>query len=194
MSPFLPLAVQWNKRINQIAVGCGTGSVHVLYDPDLSKKGALISVLQPERRLDASDLVDFSADINLLGNAEKVTEEGFLMEFRPKNPIREHYKARKKAGEATIPERPQHDDHLHVPSGGFESSAMLQMDLLKRQENYEDPREAMFAEDLKADVEKGKYTGGLYGKPIFADISDDEDEGKEEDGSERPPKRTKWVP
>eukprot|EP01111_Echinosteliopsis_oligospora_P005024 TRINITY_DN1818_c0_g1_i1.p1 TRINITY_DN1818_c0_g1~~TRINITY_DN1818_c0_g1_i1.p1 ORF type:complete len:576 (+),score=191.52 TRINITY_DN1818_c0_g1_i1:29-1756(+) len=47
--------VTWNKSINQIFVGCSDGKTRVLYDPAMSKRGALLCVAKRPRKSDPSD-------------------------------------------------------------------------------------------------------------------------------------------
>ena len=61
--------MSWHKEINQLLVGTSSGKVllkkttictyitkvHVFYDPDLSKKGALMSVVKEPRKVDPFD-------------------------------------------------------------------------------------------------------------------------------------------
>ena len=49
------VALTWHERINQIAVGCADGCTRVLYDPTLSRNGALISAAKAPRRRDTAD-------------------------------------------------------------------------------------------------------------------------------------------
>lgn len=49
------VAVLWHPKINQIAVGCGDGSTRVLYDPQHSEKGALLSSAKAPKKRDMTD-------------------------------------------------------------------------------------------------------------------------------------------
>ncbi len=45
----------WHPKINQLVVGCGDNSTRVLYDPDRSSKGALLTLVRRERKVDPSE-------------------------------------------------------------------------------------------------------------------------------------------
>lgn len=49
--------VHWHPRINQLAVGMADGRVQMLYDPQLSTKGAMLSATRPVRRKAATDYI-----------------------------------------------------------------------------------------------------------------------------------------
>lgn len=49
ISPFSVVKVLWNERINQIITGSSDGSIHVLYSPHTSTKGATLAVTRAPR-------------------------------------------------------------------------------------------------------------------------------------------------
>lgn len=49
------IALAWHDRINQIVAGCADGCSRVLYDPGLSRNGALISAAKAPKRRDTAD-------------------------------------------------------------------------------------------------------------------------------------------
>ena len=40
--PLIPYTVLWHDKLNQMVVGMNDGSVHVLYDPAMSVRGAVM--------------------------------------------------------------------------------------------------------------------------------------------------------
>ncbi|PRP75834.1 WD repeat-containing protein 70-like [Planoprotostelium fungivorum] len=48
-------SILWHPKINQLVVGTSESQVHVLYDPTLSTKGALLSVVKAPRAVDPND-------------------------------------------------------------------------------------------------------------------------------------------
>jgi WD repeat-containing protein 70 len=49
------VSLAWHERINQVFAGCSDGATHVLYDPELSRNGALMSASKAPKRRDAGD-------------------------------------------------------------------------------------------------------------------------------------------
>jgi WD repeat-containing protein 70 len=49
------VCVNWNAKINQIAVGCGDGTTRILYNPTLSTAGALLSSSRAPKRITVDD-------------------------------------------------------------------------------------------------------------------------------------------
>jgi hypothetical protein len=49
------VCVNWNAKINQIAVGCGDGITRILYNPTLSTAGALLSSSRAPKRITVDD-------------------------------------------------------------------------------------------------------------------------------------------
>jgi len=47
--------VLWHPKINQIITGTSSGNIHVMYDPELSTKGALLSIVRKPREKDPND-------------------------------------------------------------------------------------------------------------------------------------------
>jgi WD40 repeat protein len=50
------ISILWHPKINQLLVGCSDGKVRVLFDPEMSYHGALLSVVKAPRRADPFDL------------------------------------------------------------------------------------------------------------------------------------------
>ncbi|GAA5856929.1 hypothetical protein JCM8547_008470 [Rhodosporidiobolus lusitaniae] len=55
VSEYSVVRVLWHKKINQIITSSSSGSLHVLYSPTLSVKGALLAVTRPVRRPQIDD-------------------------------------------------------------------------------------------------------------------------------------------
>jgi len=49
------ICMLWHPKLNQIIVGTSEGKAHVLYDPNLSKGGALLCVVRKAREKDPND-------------------------------------------------------------------------------------------------------------------------------------------
>jgi len=49
------IRILWNKQLNQIFIGGSDAIARVLYDPDLSTRGALMSVVRAPRKHDPAD-------------------------------------------------------------------------------------------------------------------------------------------
>ncbi|GAA6031509.1 hypothetical protein JCM8097_006490 [Rhodosporidiobolus ruineniae] len=64
VSEYSVVRVLWHPKINQIITGSADGSIHVLYSPLLSTKGALLSVTRPVRRPQIDDYTTSASELD----------------------------------------------------------------------------------------------------------------------------------
>ncbi|KAI8469749.1 MAG: WD40-repeat-containing domain protein [Monoraphidium minutum] len=181
-------AVAWHDRINQIFVGVGdrkSGGTHVLYDPSLSERGALLPVARAPRAASALDFVPLM-----------IKTPHALPMFRDED----HGAHGRKRGRG--PEHAERSKALRPDMGpaggagrqgriGTTGGTLLTQHLLRRGgglvgvEEELDPRESILRHAGKEDVIS--HLTAAYEKtqpkPIFAEPSDDED-GDGEGGGE----------
>ncbi|GAA5823064.1 hypothetical protein JCM11251_007472 [Rhodosporidiobolus azoricus] len=62
ISEYSVVRVAWHPKINQIVTASSSGSLHVLYSPTLSIKGALLSVTRPVRRPQIDHFTSLSSE------------------------------------------------------------------------------------------------------------------------------------
>lgn len=49
----VPVVVKWHNKINQLLVGCSDGQMRILYDPKISRKGAVLAASRSGRVVDS---------------------------------------------------------------------------------------------------------------------------------------------
>lgn len=173
-NPTSVVTVAWHPQLNQIFAGGGdrhAGEIRLLYDPERSKKGALLSVNRLPRRVDPADWEEPmnifvpGAEMGPKRNKRKMMEEKVEKERKTHKPD---------VGMA-----------LNVPGRGgrigTSQSSLLTQHLLQKAEGVlfrdtkVDPREAILrhAEATKDPVYSRAYQK-TQPKPIFAEEEDEE--------------------
>ena len=186
VTPGFPLiTVQWHERLNQIITGSADASIHILYSPILSAAGkgaALVMSKAPKRRHiddDPTRTMDLSQGIS--GDAIVTSDKG------TPHYASSTWSARHPTIGLTASGRPRDPRRPHLPLQT--PFAKSQPDERHIRENIplssmrdEDPREALLKYAEKADKEPifTKAWRETQPKPIYADISDVEEEEKGE--------------
>ncbi|RKP06240.1 WD40-repeat-containing domain protein [Thamnocephalis sphaerospora] len=163
--------VLWHKRINQIIVGCSNGQVPVLYDPELSVKGAILCAgREPKRR---------TVDDMSLGSVI-ITPHALPM-FRDQPAPHTKRQKEKMRKDPRISKRP--DLPVSGPGRGGRIGSSMQGYLMKdslrdeiKASAAEDPREALL-KYAKIAEEEPMFVGHAYKKnqpkPIFDNTQED---------------------
>lgn len=166
------VSMLWHPKINQIVVGTSEGKAHVLFDPQLSKKGALLSVSRAPREKDPND---YEPPRPIL------TPHALPMFYETPNMkrklARERFDPRKGAKleiQQSIDSGPGHAGRL----GSSVTQHLMKHYIRKDISRDEDPREAILRHAAEAD--SNPYWFAAYQKtqpvPIFNTEEIDEDE------------------
>lgn len=170
------IRVLWNTRINQIVTGSHNGSIHVLYSPNSSLRGAKLVVSRAPKARHVDDDPNFTTDIQegFSGDAAARLEDG-----EGEKLLRKLKMAAKGNPKATRPEMPSSavasDPDVNHVRAQFGLSVM----------RTEDPREALlkYAEKAESDPIFTKAYLKSQPKTLLAENA--------EEGEEPPPKRRK---
>lgn len=176
ITPGSPLiSVLWHDALNQIVTGSANGETHLLYNPSLSRNGAVsIMTKAPKRRhIDenpqlTTNLTGNEIIVNSAGQLTSASNVGFAGDRhpkvglsasgRPRDPRRPHIPA-------TTPFAKSQKDEKHI------------REVIAPDSRDEDPREALFryAEVAEKEALFTSVYQKTQPKPIFADISDEEE-------------------
>ncbi|KAI1921790.1 hypothetical protein LOZ12_002145 [Ophidiomyces ophidiicola] len=176
VSPDLPLiTVLWHEKLNQILAGSANGQTHILYNPNLSRNGALTIMSKAPKRRHIDDDPNLTTDLSLGFSGEGISTGGFASKNstigltasgKSRDPRRPHLPAQ-------TPFAKSQPDEKHIKEN-IPLSSMRD----------EDPREALLKYAEKAEKEPlftnaWKHT---QPKPIFAELSDEEEEESRNQG------------
>jgi len=167
------ITVLWHEKLNQIITGSANAETHVLYNPQLSSKGAVAIMSKAPKRRHVDDDPNFTTDI----------AEGISGDAIANTDISNPYALRRSAlgltasGKSRDPRRP------HIPN--TTPFAKSQPDERHVKEKIplssmrdEDPREALlkYAEKAGKDPMFTNAWRHTQPKTIYAELSDEEDE------------------
>ncbi|KAI1912133.1 hypothetical protein LOZ61_003483 [Ophidiomyces ophidiicola] len=179
VSPDLPLiTVLWHDKLNQILAGSANGQTHILYNPNLSRNGALTIMSKAPKRRHIDDDPNLTTDLSLGFSGEGISTGGFASKNstigltasgKSRDPRRPHLPAQ-------TPFAKSQPDEKHIKEN-IPLSSMRD----------EDPREALLKYAEKAEKEPlftnaWKHT---QPKPIFAELSDEEEEESRNQGPDK---------
>ncbi|KAI8809237.1 WD40-repeat-containing domain protein [Cladochytrium replicatum] len=166
------LRVIWHKKLNQVIVGMSRGSVHMLYDPNVSINGAKLCAGKEPKRLHAEEDVVSSLNPPII-SGDPEDEEEQRMEKRKRNKLRRDLR----------PDAP-----ITGPGRGGKVGTNLTQHIMrgiiKDTSRDSDPREAFLRH--ATDAESDPYwVNPAYKKtqpkPVYAEaVFEDEDEEKRE--------------
>ncbi|KAL1956225.1 hypothetical protein VTO42DRAFT_7485 [Malbranchea cinnamomea] len=178
VTPDSPLiTVLWHDKLNQIVTGSANGQTHLLYNPKLSRNGALMIMSKAPKRRHIDDDPSLTTDLSLGFSGDSIVNSsglptaastfasrhptiGLTASGRPRDPRRPYLPAQ-------TPFAKSQPDEEHVKQN-IPLSSMRD----------EDPREALLKYAEKAEKEP-IFTAAwrhTQPKPIFAEISDEEEE------------------
>jgi hypothetical protein len=174
VTPGIPLiAVNWHAKLNQIFTGSANGQTTILFNPKLSKNGALTILSKAPKKRHLDDDPNFTTDVDPLGMAGDAMPGGGSGAKQARHPTI----GLTASGKSRDPRRP------HIPqttpfanSTPTESHVRDSIPLSSMRD--EDPREALLKYAVK-EGEKKLFTGAWdenQPKPIFKDYDSDEEE------------------
>ncbi|KZZ98052.1 WD domain-containing protein [Ascosphaera apis ARSEF 7405] len=177
VTPGSPLiTAMWHEKLNQIITGSSNGETHLLYNPEKSINGAVLIMSKAPKRRHIDDnpalTTDLSQGIPLDAGSQSLAARhrpgvGLTASGRSRDPRRPHLPAQ-------TPFSKFQPDERHIK----ESIPLSSM-------RDEDPREALlkYADAAEKDPVFTKIWSKTQPKPVFAELSDEEDEGSQ--GPER---------
>jgi len=166
--------VLWNARLNQIICGCADGAARVLYDPEVSKNGALLCVGKKAKR---KSIMDFSNFVNVhnpnaLPLFAQTQSEKRIKKKQRKDPV---------ASKKPLPPLKGDQGGVQGRLGSHNLTTHLMQVIAKRTVTKEDPRDALLAWDKKAKQDP-MFFGNAYKhsqpEEIFAEEEEEEDDDK----------------
>lgn len=177
ITPGSPLiTVDWHPKINQIVTGSANAETHVLYNPDMSKRGAVEVMSRAAKKRHIDDNADLTTDQSQGMSGDSIITPGAM-------PRKTGLSASGKSNDPRRPHIPQQTpfqrsqpDERHVA----ESIPLARM-------LHEDPREALlkYADKAKSDPMFTKAWSKTQPETQYANISDDEDEGPDKKKAKR---------
>ncbi|KAL2862308.1 26S protease regulatory subunit 4 [Aspergillus lucknowensis] len=179
VTPESPLiTVQWHEKLNQILTGSANAETHVLYNPNISTKGAaLVMSKAPKRRhIDDDPSLTMNLSQGISGDSVVVGSNGVPHYSSSTWSARHPTIGLTASGRSRDPRRP------HLPAQT--PFAKSQPDERHIRENIplssmrdEDPREALlkYAEKAQKDPIFTKAWKETQPTPIYRDLSDDEE-------------------
>ncbi|OKL57684.1 hypothetical protein UA08_07084 [Talaromyces atroroseus] len=186
VSPVTPgsplITVLWHEKLNQILTGSANAETHVLYNPTMSTKGAVLVMSKAPKRRHIDDDPSLTTDISqgFSGDSVVVGANGV-----PQSAA-QSWSARHPTIGLTVSGRPRDPRRPHLPAQT--PFAKSQPDEKHIRENIplssmrdEDPREALlkYAEKAEKDPIFTKAWAKTQPKTIYAEVSDEEEERPE---------------
>lgn len=174
ITPGSPLiAVEWHPKINQIVTGSANAETHVLYNPDMSNRGALEVMSRAAKKRHIDDNAALTTDQSMGMSGDAIVTPGAMPrkagQAAGKDPRRPHIPQQ-------TPFQRSNPDEKHVAEN-IPLARML----------HEDPREALlkYADKAKSDPMFTKAWSKTQPETQYASISDDEDVGPEKKRAKR---------
>lgn len=183
VTPGSPLiTVLWHERLNQILTGSANAETHMLYNPNMSTKGAALVMSKAPKRRHVDDDPNLTMDLSqgISGENVVVGSDGTPHYSSATFSARHPNVGLTASGRSRDPRRP------HMPAQT--PFAKSQPDEKHIRENIplssmrdEDPREALlkYADKAEKDPVFTKAWKETQPKPIYADVSDEEDQQPE---------------
>ncbi|KAG0156071.1 hypothetical protein PDIDSM_3247 [Penicillium digitatum] len=188
VTPGSPLiTVLWHEKLNQIMTGSANAETHVLYNPTMSTKGAA-TVMSKAPKLRHVDEMPITADLNqgLAGDSVVVGSNGVPHYSSATRSARHPTVGFTASGRALDPRRP----HLPVQTP-FAKNTPDEKHILEHiplsSMRDEDPREALlkYADQAEKEPIFTKAYKETQPKAIYAELSDDEEQGPEKKKAKR---------
>ena len=172
VTPGFPvISVLWHDKLNQIITGSANGETHLLYNPNLSRNGALTIMSKAPKRRHIDDDPSLTTDISLGFSGDGLPAGGSA------------YSSRHPTIGLTASGRPRDPRRPHLPMQTPFSKSQPDEEHVKQNiplssMRDEDPREALlkYAEKAEKDPVFTAAWKHTQPKPIFRELSDDEEE------------------
>lgn len=192
VTPGSPLiTVLWHEKLNQIITGSANGETHVLYHPTISSRGAAMVMSKAPKRRHIDDDPTLTTDLSQgLSGESIITPNGLLTNTGQPSAS---YASRHPTLGMTASGRSRDPRRPHIPM--TTPFAKSQPDEMHIRNNIplssmrdEDPREALlkYAEKAEKDPMFTNAWKHTQPKTIYAELSDDEEEGPEKKKVKRP--------
>lgn len=172
------ISVLWHEKLNQIITGSANAETHVLYNPRISTKGAMMIVSKPPKRRHVDDDPNFTTDISQGISGDSIANAGTSYESVQAHNPRHPTIGLTASGRSRDPRRP------HIPQATpFAKSqpdeAHVKKNIPLSSMRDEDPREALlkYAEKAEKDPMFTNAWKHTQPKTIYAELSDEEEEG-----------------
>jgi WD repeat-containing protein 70 len=172
------ISVLWHEKLNQIITGSVNAETHVLYNPRISTKGAMMIVSKPPKRRHVDDDPNFTTDISQGISGDSIANAGTSYESVQAHIPRHPTIGLTASGRSRDPRRP------HIPqTTPFAKSqpdeAHVKKNIPLSSMRDEDPREALlkYAEKAEKDPMFTNAWKHTQPKTIYAELSDEEEEG-----------------
>ena len=172
------ISVLWHEKLNQIITGSANAETHVLYNPRISTKGAMMIVSKPPKRRHVDDDPNFTTDISQGISGDSIANPGTSYESVQAHVPRHPTIGLTASGRSRDPRRP------HIPqTTPFAKSqpdeAHVKKNIPLSSMRDEDPREALlkYAEKAEKDPMFTNAWKHTQPKTIYAELSDEEEEG-----------------
>ncbi|KAJ5743052.1 hypothetical protein N7533_010154 [Penicillium manginii] len=183
VTPGSPLiTVLWHEKLNQILTGSANAETHVLYNPTMSTKGAALVMSRAPKRRHFDDNASLTTDLTqgISGDSVVVGSNGVPHYSSSTFSSRHPTVGMTASGRSRDPRRP----HLPAvtPFAKGQSDEKFIRDYIPLSSmRDEDPREALlkYADKAEKDPIFTKAYKETQPKAIYAELSDDEEEGPE---------------
>ncbi|EXJ75602.1 uncharacterized protein A1O5_00109 [Cladophialophora psammophila CBS 110553] len=174
------ISVLWHDKLNQIITGSANAETHVLFDPKISTKGAVMVMSKPPKRRHIDDDPTLTTDMSQGVSSDAIINPGTASEaiqgstFASRHPTI----GLTASGKSRDPRRP------HIPATTpFAKSQPDERHIKERiplsSMREEDPRAALlkYADKAEKDPMFTKAWKNTQPKTIYAELSDEEEEG-----------------
>ncbi|KAI9807398.1 MAG: hypothetical protein M1833_000143 [Piccolia ochrophora] len=186
VTPGSPLVkVLWHERLNQIITGSANAEVHVLYSPEKSTRGAALVMSKAPKRRHIDDDPNLTTDLSQGLSGDSIVNPNGLL--AGSNEASTSYAARHPTVGLTASGRSRDPRRPHIPAQT--PFAKSQPDEKHIKEHIplssmrdEDPREALlkYAEVAEKDRMFTNAWKDTQPKTIYADLSEEEEEGPDQ--------------
>ncbi|KAJ6107340.1 hypothetical protein N7523_008663 [Penicillium sp. IBT 18751x] len=189
VTPGFPLiTVMWHEKLNQILTGSANAETHVLYNPTMSTKGAALVMSKAPKLRHVDDNISFTTDLSsgLAGDSVVVGSNGVPHYSSATWSARHPNVGLTASGRSRDPRRPYLPQVTPFAKGGSDER-FIQSHIPLSSMRDEDPREALlkYADKAQKDPIFTKAYQETQPKPIYAELSDDEDRGPEKKKARR---------
>jgi WD40 repeat protein len=171
------ISVLWHEKLNQIITGSANAETHVLYNPKISTKGAMMVISKPPKRRHVDDDPNLTTDISQGISGDSIANAGTSYESIQAHVPRHPTIGLTASGRSRDPRRP------HIPpTTPFAKSqpdeAHVKKNIPLSSMRDEDPREALlkYAEKAEKDPMFTNAWKHTQPKTIYAELSDEEEE------------------
>ena len=181
ITPSVPLiSVLWHDKLNQIITGSANAETHVLFNPKISTKGALMVMSKQPKRRHIDDDPSVTTDMSQGISGDGIVNPGAANEAIKGSTYSSRHPTigLTASGKSRDPRRP------HIPAvTPFSKNAPDEEHIKKRiplsSMREEDPRAALlaYAEKAKNDPMFTNAWSKTQPKTIYADVSDEEEGG-----------------